>query len=250
MEGGEGGPIILALSDLESEILKRIRLPREEKKHMPPKAKTQLTKAEIKIIEKWVNFGAPEKKTVSELGLSSQLFTSFFPKDETGIYPDLKLKPLNISLIDSIISTGLHVAPIYKTSPLLKISAINDHDFDDQNASILFNVSDYVVDLDLGQTQVTDFVFEILKKLKYLTVLKLNHTAITGNGINQLKDLKHLKQINLVYSGFKSNQLEKMYSFPALEQVFLFGTPTSYSAFEIPNQFQTIFQMGNYKLDE
>jgi hypothetical protein len=41
-----------------------------------------------------------------------------------------------------------------------------------------------------------------------------------------------------------------MYSFPALEQVFLFGTPTSYSAFEIPNQFQTIFQMGNYKLDE
>jgi len=250
MEGGEGGPIILAPSDLESEILKRIHLPREEKKHMPPKAKTQLTKAEIKIIEKWVNFGAPEKKTVSELGLSPQLFTSFFPKDETGIYPDLKLNPLNISLIDSIKITGLHVAPIYKTSPLLKISAINDHDFEDKNASILFNISDYVVDLDLGQTQVTDSVFEILKKLKHLTVLKLNHTAITGNGINQLKDLKHLKQINLVYSGFESNQLEKMYSFPALEQVFLFGTPTSYSTFKIPDQFQTIFQMGNYKLDE
>jgi hypothetical protein len=240
----------LAPSDLESEILKRIHLPREEKKHMPPKAKTQLTKAEIKIIEKWVNFGAPEKKTVSELGLSPQLFTSFFPKDETGIYPDLKLNPLNISLIDSIKITGLHVAPIYKTSPLLKISAINDHDFEDKNASILFNISDYVVDLDLGQTQVTDSVFEILKKLKHLTVLKLNHTVITGNGINQLKDLKHLKQINLVYSGFESNQLEKMYSFPALEQVFLFGTPTSYSTFKIPDQFQTIFQMGNYKLDE
>ena len=251
MEGGEEGSIIFALNDEESEILRRIHLPREEKKHMPPKAKTQLTKAEIKIIEQWVTLGAPEKKTVSELGLSPQLFTSFFSKDETGIYPDIKLNPLNNSLIDSIKSIGLQVAPLYKTSPLLKISAINVSDFDDQKAELLFKALDHIVDLDLGQTQVTDAVFDLVKEFKNLTVLKLYRTSISGNGINKLRSLEYLKQINLVNSNFEAPYLEDMYLFPALEKVYLFGTPTSFSnTVEIPDQFQTIFQMGNYKLDE
>ena len=46
------------------------------------------------------------------------------------------------------------------------------------------------------------------------------------------------------------NQLDKMYSFPALKKVYLFGTPTSFSTLEIPLDYQSIFQMGNYKLDE
>jgi len=251
MEGGEEGSIILALNDVESEILRRIHLPREEKKHMPPKAKTQLTKAEIKIIEQWVTLGAPEKKTVSELGLSPQLFTSFFSKDETGIYTLIKLNPLNNSLIDSIKSIGLQVAPLYKTSPLLKISAINVPDFDDQKAELLFKALDHIVDLDLGQTQVTDAVFDLVKEFKHLTVLKLYRTSISGNGINKLRSLEYLKQINLVNSNFEAPYLEDMYLFPALEKVYLFGTPTSFSTtVEIPDQFQTIFQMGNYKLDE
>ena len=91
-----------------------------------------------------------------------------------------------------------------------------------------------------------------LKSQKIIKEKKLFEDLINSYNysINQLKDLKYLKQINLVYSGFESDKLEKMYSFPALEQVFLFGTPTSYSTFKVPDQFQTIFQMGNYKLDE
>ena len=85
---------------------------------------------------------------------------------------------------------------------------------------------------------------------KYLTILKLSYTAIKGNGIDKLNDLEYLKQINLVNSNFEMNQLDKMYSFPALKKVYLFGTPTSFSNLEIHEQFQTIFQMGNYKLDE
>ena len=250
MNGGEEGPIILTLNPENSEILRRIHLPRDKKKHMPPKAKTQLTKSEMEIIEQWVTLGAPQKSTVAELGLSPQLFESFFPKDETGIYPDIALSPLNSSMIDTLKALGLQVAPIYKTSSLLKVSAINTPDFDDQKAYVFLNFLDHIVDLDLGQTQVTDAVFEVLKQLKYLTILKLSHTAITGNGIDKLNDLEYLKQINLVNSNFEVNQLDKMYSFPALKKVYLFGTPTSFSTLEIPLDYQSIFQMGNYKLDE
>ena len=249
MGGGTEGPIISMTNPMESEILKRIHLPREEKKHMPPKAKIQLSKAEKKLIDQWVLQGAPQNKTIAELGLSTSYFTSFFPVDETGIYPEPLLEPLDILMIDSLHSLGLQVSPIYKTSPLIKISAINAPDFKDKNAFVFLNVLDHIVDLDLGQTKVTDSIFKVLRKLKNLTVLKLNHTAISGKGINKLNSLEHLKQINLVSSNFEDEYLEDMFSFPALEKVHLHGSPTSFSSTEIPDKFVNIFDMGNYKLD-
>ena len=249
MGGGTEGPIISMTNPMESEILKRIHLPREEKKHMPPKTKIQLSKAEKKLIDQWVLRGAPRNKTIAELGLSTSYFTSFFPVDETGIYPEPLLEPLDILMIDSLHSLGLQVSPIYKTSPLIKISAINAPDFKDKNAFVFLNVLNHIVDLDLGQTKVTDSIFKVLRKLKNLTVLKLNHTAISGKGINKLNSLEHLKQINLVSSNFEDEYLEDMFSFPALEKVHLHGSPTSFSSTEIPDKFVNIFDMGNYKLD-
>ena len=249
MGGGTEGPIISMTNPMESEILKRIHLPREEKKHMPPKAKIQLSKAEKKLIDQWVLRGAPQNKTIAELGLSTSYFTSFFPVDKTGIYPEPLLEPLDILMIDSLQSLGLQVSPIYKTSPLIKISAINAPDFKDKNAFVFLNILDHIVDLDLGQTKVTDSIFKVLRKLKNLTVLKLNHTAISGKGINKLNSLEHLKQINLVSSNFEDEYLEDMFSFPALEKVHLHGSPTSFSSTEIPEKFVNVFDKGNYKLD-
>ena len=250
MIGGEEGSIISTIKPEESEMLKRIHLPRDEKKHMPPEAKIQLSKVEIKLIEHWISAGAPENKTIADLRLSPSLFVSFFPKDQAGIYPDPVLKPLDKPVIDSLMAMGLQVAPLYKTASLLKISAINVPDFDDKKSVVLLKALDHIVDLDLGQTQVTDAVFEVIQQFKHLTVLKLNRTAISGNGVNKLNTLEHLKQINLVNSNFEAAHLEEIYSFPALEKVYLFGTPANLSAEQIPDQFQPIFERGNYKLDE
>ena len=250
MIGGEEGSIISTIKPEESEMLKRIHLPRDEKKHMPPEAKIQLSKVEIKLIEQWISAGAPENKTIADLRLSPSLFVSFFPKDQIGIYPDPVLKPLDKPVIDSLMAMGLQVAPLYKTASLLKISAINVPDFDDKKSVVLLKALDHIVDLDLGQTQVTDAVFEVIQQFKHLTVLKLNRTAISGNGVIKLNTLEHLKQINLVNSNFEAAHLEEMYSFPALEKVYLFGTSANLSAEQIPDQFQPIFERGNYKLDE
>ena len=249
MSGGVGGPIISTINPEQSEILKRINLARDEKKHMPPKVKIQLSIAEKKLIEQWIILGAPINKNISELRLSTDLFTSFFPVDETGIYPDPLLEVLDMEMIDSLKSLGLQVSPIYRNSPLLKISAINKNDFNDKNALVFLNILDHIVDLDLGQTQVTDSVFEVLKELKHLTILKLNHTAVSGVNLKKLNSLKYLKKINLVDSNFEEVFIDAMYFFPALEKVYLYGTPSGSSSIEIPKKFETIFDMGNYKLN-
>ena len=81
-------------------------------------------------------------------------------------------------------------------------------------------------------------------------MLKLSRTAITGKGIERLNTLKSLKQINLVSSNFLEDHLEPLYSFPALERVYLFAISPQISSSEITLEYQSIFDMGNYKLDE
>jgi hypothetical protein len=249
MDGGEEGLIISTANTDESEILRRIHLPRDEKKHMPPKAKIQLTKAEIKLIAQWIELGVPESTKISDLGLSQQLFDSFFPKDETGIYPNLELETLNKSIADSIKAEGLDFAPLYKTSTLFKVSAINTPDFDDKKAHILLMAKEHIVDLDLGQTQVTDAVFEVLKELKNLTILRLDYTSINGKGIEALRDLEHLKEINLVMTSVTEATLRVLFTFPALEKVYLFGAFENQAALEIPIELRSVFDFGNYKLN-
>ena len=250
MDGGEQGAIISTTMAKESEMLRRIHFPKDEKKHMPPKAKTQLTKAEIKLIGQWITLGAPESTSIADLGLSPQLFDSFFPKDETGIYPDLKIAPLNNGIMDSIRAEGLEVMPLYKTSSLLKISALNSPGFNDQNSLVLLDAKDHIVDLDLGQTQVTDAVFEILQELKNLTVLKLDHTEITGNGLEKLSRLENLKEINLVMTTLSKTRVEALFSFSTLEKVYLFGALDHEESIEVPDSLRAVFEMGNYKLND
>lgn len=57
-KGGEHGPVIVAGSPLESEIVKRITLPAGDKKAMPSKNR-KLSEEEIGIIKLWIEKGAP-----------------------------------------------------------------------------------------------------------------------------------------------------------------------------------------------
>ncbi|MEP7110922.1 MAG: DUF1549 domain-containing protein, partial [Ferruginibacter sp.] len=57
-KGGEHGPIIAAGYPMESEMVKRISLPVNDKKGMPNKEK-RLSVAEIDIIKLWIQKGAP-----------------------------------------------------------------------------------------------------------------------------------------------------------------------------------------------
>lgn len=57
-KGGENGKVIIPGDVNESELLRRIKLPRNHKEAMPTKGKG-LTKEEITIIEYWIKQGAP-----------------------------------------------------------------------------------------------------------------------------------------------------------------------------------------------
>jgi uncharacterized membrane protein/mono/diheme cytochrome c family protein len=65
MRGGKSGEIIIAGNPEQSEIIRRLHLPRTEKESMPPKGKT-LTEKEIATLELWIKVGAPWPDNATE----------------------------------------------------------------------------------------------------------------------------------------------------------------------------------------
>ena len=65
MKGGESGDVISAGHPDESEMIRRLELPRDDEESMPPKGKT-LTEKEIATLRLWIKLGAPWPENADE----------------------------------------------------------------------------------------------------------------------------------------------------------------------------------------
>lgn len=249
-KGGKNGLVINFKNPELSEILVRIHLPKSEKKHMPPKAKKQLTKAEINILSHWINMGAPENTLIKDMEMSDELLSNFIQKEES-FFPEIDIDIPNKNSISFLRKKGILIAPITKSSNLLYLSSYNYHEFIKEDISELNKLKNNLVDIDLSNSSFNDEVFEILSAFKNLTRLKLNYTSISGKGIEKLSSLKNLKKLHLINTNFNSNQIEVINSFPALEKAYLFQNDRDLSK-EITLADEDIekFDFGGYKIQE
>ena len=249
-KGGKNGLVINFENPELSEILVRIHLPKSEKKHMPPKAKKQLTKAEINILSHWINMGAPENTLIKDMEMSDELLSNFIQKEES-FFPEIDIDIPNKNSISFLRKKGILIAPITKSSNLLYLSSYNYHEFIKEDISELNKLKNNLVDIDLSNSSFNDEVFEILSAFKNLTRLKLNYTSISGKGIEKLSSLKNLKKLHLINTNFNSNQIEVINSFPALEKAYLFQNDRDLSK-EITLADEDIekFDFGGYKIQE
>lgn len=67
LRGGKEGPALVAGSADRSALLSRARLPLSDPEHMPPPKEPQLTAKEIALIAFWIDHGATDKQSTSEL---------------------------------------------------------------------------------------------------------------------------------------------------------------------------------------
>ncbi|MBJ24553.1 MAG: hypothetical protein CMC91_00150 [Flavobacteriaceae bacterium] len=250
-KGGKNGPIINYEYPELSEILIRIHLPKNEKKHMPPKSKTQLTKAEINILSHWINSGAKENSKISELNFENKSLETLITIEKEKFYPEIKLESPDLITIKKIQEKGILILPTNKFSNQLKINSINYKDFNNIDLSLFDKIKNHIVDLDLSQTLVNDSIFDVLSNYKNLTVIKLNNTSITGNGIEKLSSLENLKRIHLVNISLNASFIDIINSFPAIEKAYLFQNDRDLSKeVDLSDEDLKKFDFGKYTIQE
>ncbi len=211
LKGGKDGPLWDTTKEDLGLLFERVHLPLEEKKHMPPDGKPQLTDLEIAILYNWIKEGADFKMKVADLPetdtlrtIASNLFKSV---DEEEVYDFSAAKE---SLIAELNTNYRSVYSLSKESPALVVDYYGAAFFKNEQLKDLLKIKQQIVTLNLDKMPVTDDDLKTIGQFVNLRNLNLSFSKITGNGLSNLSSLTHLKNITLSNTNVPHLQLKNL----------------------------------------
>ena len=236
LKGGKTRAAIVAGSLNKSELFNRITLDPSNEKYMPADGKTPLTKAEIEIIQWWIEKGMATKgKKIAELKVSPEIQSKIavvlgignsIAVSETAITENSKINPeipaiSNTALIDSLRNKGINVRLMLHQPVMLDITIPPG-----MNASlntikpILQSIAKNVIWLNLSDNGLTDNDLDFLSGMTNLEKLRLEKNPITDKIVPQLSGLKHLEAVNLNETNVSEAGIEKLRQVPGIKRVY------------------------------
>lgn len=250
LKGGKHGQLWDSTAFSESLLMERLHLPAEEKEHMPPKGKPQLTEQEIEILYHWIKNGAlfdqkiaalPEKDTLRALA------AGLFSKVETDVYTFAAADETTIKKLNNNYRA---VYPIALQSPALSVDFFGIAAFQSEALKALEAVKTQIVSLNLNRMPVKDEDLKIIAQFTNLRKLNLSATQITGATLGELRNLKALRKLSLSGTGVKPANLAALRGLPELSALYLWNTGVSEADFpELKKQLPQVHLESGFKGD-
>jgi uncharacterized membrane protein len=236
LKGGKTRAAVVAGSLNKSELFNRITLDPSNEKYMPADGKTPLTKAEIEIIQWWIEKGMATKgKKIAELKVSPEIQSKIavvlgiensIAVSETAITENSKINPempaiLNTALIDSLRNKGINVRLMLHQPVMLDITIPPGMSASINSIKpILQSIAKNVIWLNLSDNGLTDNDLDFLSGMTNLEKLRLEKNPITDKIVPQLSGLKHLEAVNLNETNVSEAGIEKLKQVPGIKRVY------------------------------
>ncbi len=234
LQGGKNGDVVTSTPPDSSAMYQRLLLPAEDKKHMPPKEKPQLSSAEIALIHSWINGGYSFDARVAEFGDRDKIVTYV-----SAIHSVQNRKPLipleEVAVADPVVINKLNkknilVLPVAQGSNYLMVNFVNARASGDEALGELLPLKEQLVWLNLERTKVTNEGMKMIGQLRKIRVLYLNNTEVGDEGIEALASLSDLSYLNVIGTKVSDGSLATLGSMKALENLYLTNTSVSSKA--------------------
>lgn len=232
LKGGKSGALWDSTEADLGLLLRRIHLPLEQKKHMPPQGKPQLTDDEVLLLYYWIKKGASfDKKLIDYPAQDSLrlLAESRINRSEIASYD---FEAASEKTIQELNTVNRVVYPLSMESPALGVNFYNKEFFNSAELKALLKVKEQVVSLDCSHMPVKDEDLSTIAQLVNLRHLLLNFTSITGKTLGELKKLPHLKSLSLAGTPVTKDQVLQLEQFPSLEKVYVWSSGLSQAELE------------------
>jgi hypothetical protein len=233
--GGDGGAIISPGAPLESEWVRRVTLPRDNVKAMPPQG-DPWDFAQVRLLEYWMANGAdttsvldPQntpadiKKLLEQnygLDLSPKLFVEKIIAPALAAAQIAELRQLNWA-----------VTELVPGGPALEAKPEPGQTID---AAALVKLAELaprqVSYLSLDRMPLTDEDLAPLSEFPNLNRLRLNGTKLTAATVENLSKLRHLESLNLYDTEVDDTVFAHLKRFPALKRLYLWQTKVTSEA--------------------
>ena len=218
MRGGNLGSLFDTDQPEKGLLVKYISLPMEDKLHMPPKNKAQLSDNEKWLLNHWVNSGAYRKSTYTKIDdedlLKNQLI-SFLNLEK-------KVKQARGDVLVKLVAMGFRVNPNAIGDNFLKAKFIKTK-LKSEHIKFLTKIKQQLVELDLSNSSFNDEMASTLADFKNLRVLRLDRTAISDKALSYLHG-SELKVLNICNTSVTFSGVSSLLKFTKLKKVYAWNT--------------------------
>lgn len=235
-EGGNKGHAVVAGKAMDSEIWKRVTLPQESKKFMPPDGKSPMNYQEIRLLEWWIGNGANFEETLAQAEMPGSIKNIL----ENGFGVSLVKKPwieqieveaVSPKVQEELQAIGYRVQAIAANNNLLDVKLNKvEGSLTAEKVKPLLSAAEQVTWLDMSEQQLSEDLLKMIGQLPHLTRLRLQKGEIDEKGLSHLTGLKHLESLNLYGTNIGDNAIESIARIKSLRRVYLWQTEVSQEA--------------------
>ncbi|SHO62575.1 c-type cytochrome domain-containing protein [Algoriphagus zhangzhouensis] len=218
-KGGKTGPLFVAGDPEKSILFERIHLPVDDKKHMPPKNKAQLSDEEMMVLQEWIAQGGKFDQKVEDSNPESELFQLASLKFEKNKSYDFEAA--DQETIQELNNFYRLVTPLYPESPALLVSYYGIAAFDPESLKDLKDVKEQVVEINLNKMPLKEVDLEFLKDFPHLEKLSLNFTDIETKHLQAISEIPNLQDLAVSGNAFGEKDFQALENMTGLRKLFL-----------------------------
>ena len=226
MKGGKDGRIIVPGQPQISLLLQRIHLQEDDKNHMPPVGKPQLSAAEQAVLYHWIKENASFNTKVAALPASDSLRLASVPflKSAESVEEKYDFAAVDEKTIQKLNNNYRVIVPVAAGSPALAVDIYNRSVYTSKTLEDLSPIKKQIISLNLDKMPVKDEQLKTIAQFENLRTLNLDGTDITGNTLHNLSSLKFLRSLSLAGTRMADGAFDQLNSFKSLKQVVVWNT--------------------------
>jgi uncharacterized membrane protein len=222
MQGGKDGSVVKPGDLKNSELYRRVTLPRDSKDAMPAEGKPGLTPAELEVVEFWIASGATENLTVERVKAAAP--PAPVKLIVPSLAPDYRPRSNEIAALQTRLGVQLVLRSQDPQDGLILRTVSAPERCDDAVLRALKPIADLIVDAELARTKVTDEGMKALGGFANLRYVDLSYTSVTSRGLASLINLAKLESLNLTATVVDDEGVSPFRRKKGLQHLYLFGT--------------------------
>ncbi|GMU81028.1 MAG: hypothetical protein AMXMBFR47_08990 [Planctomycetota bacterium] len=224
--GGDDGPVIVSGDIAASELIRRLRLPLDERGHMPPKAREQPTEGELRLIEEWVRAGAVGLPASASRESPAPASEEPLEHDAAGEQPAPAAETLpaaDSEALGRIQAVLAYVAPVGQGSSLLAVdfSAAKPTLTGGEIADLLRPIAANLADLKIARRTLDDSIAPILTAMPRLKRLDVRGSTLSETAAKAIGGLPALEELVLVGATIPTAVSAEILSAPQLRRAYV-----------------------------
>jgi uncharacterized membrane protein len=243
-------PVVAGSPD-RSEFLKRVSLPLDHEKIMPPE-KAGFSYTDVKILRYWIENGADSLASFNSETMNEELIgliyrdygLDYSPKP---YYEKIKVDSLGAGVLEKLKDSGFRASYLGQNNLLLDIEYKGDS-IGEHQIQMLNQVSKQITFLKIADSKLSDDLLEQLDNIEHLCRIDLSNNQLGVRVIDFLIKHPHLESTNLNNTNITKESLQQLLSQPGLKRVYVMNTKVTaeeiedlrktHEAIEIISQFQ------------